>query len=218
MPREKTTLKTAVGAVVDESDSMTHRATETRSAFNEYFDNIQKDDPTATVTAVTFSQFPGDENVRFLCKNESVVDMPYLDTENYAPRGVTPLLDAVGQTIEVLSKQKADRYLVVILTDGAENASREYSRERIQQIISEKEKTDRWTFVFVGAGIDAWSGAQGLGISTRGTTFSYSGAPGTTQQTTKRMSNSTSVYLGSVETVSPDFFEDGTAKKVKSKT
>jgi hypothetical protein len=55
MPKKKKSLTTAIGVVVDESASMLIRAEETRSAFNSYFDDIEKEDETAVVTAATFS-------------------------------------------------------------------------------------------------------------------------------------------------------------------
>jgi hypothetical protein len=193
---------------------MLTRAEETRSAFNSYFDDIQKQDPTAVVTAVTFSDVGTKDRVRYLCRNSPVTDMPYLDEENYVPNGMTPLFDAVGQAVMTLGNEKADRYLVVILTDGAENASKEYNRFNIQSLVTGKEQTDKWTFVFIGAGIDAWAGAQNLGISTPGTAFYYSGEKGTTHDTVAVASASTRNYLGSNKTSSPDFFSKD--EKVKS--
>lgn len=206
MPRKQAKLKTAIGVVVDESGSMHSRAEETRIAFNNYFDDIEKTDPDAVVTAANFSWlFSNQPAVRYLCKNEKVTDMPYLDEKNYSPNGNTPLLDAVGQVITELEKTTADRYLVVILTDGYENASVEWTKPALQSYIRGKEATDKWTFVFLGAGVDAWSGAQGLGISTVGTTFSYSGAPGATADTVAVASASTSQYLSSTKTSDPEF-------------
>jgi hypothetical protein len=217
MPRKKN-LTTAIGVVVDESGSMDIRAEETRVTFNKYFDDIEKEDSTATVTVATFSSYaPNVHKVRYLCKNTAVTDMPYLDKENYNPRGGTPLLDAVGETVSTLSKQDADRYLVVILTDGLENDSREYSYSNIQNLISSKEKTEKWTFVFLGAGVDAWNIAQSFGSSTPGTSFTYTGAAGTTSQTGQKLSASTRNYLGSAGTVAPDFFEpDKKKEKISS--
>lgn len=214
MPRKKEKLTTAIGVVVDESASMLTRAEETRSAFNNYFDEIEKTDPTAKVTVATFSDVGHTNRVRYLTRNTPVTDMPYLDTENYVPNGMTPLFDAVGQVITTLSNEKADRYLVVILTDGAENASKEYNRFNIQALITSKEQTDKWTFVFIGAGIDAWAHAQNLGISFRANTFTYSGDAGTTADTVAVASAGTASYLGSTDTASKAFFD----KKVKSKT
>jgi len=209
-------LKTAIGVVVDESGSMGSRAEETRIAFNKYFDDIEKEDPTVVVTAANFSLLTADKDkVRYLCKNTPVSDMPYLDEENYSPNGSTPLLDAVGHVINTLSREKADRYLVVILTDGFENASVEYSKSAITSLIQQKEATDKWTFVYLGAGKEAWGGAVFLGISTPGTIVDYSGTPGTTSQTVNTITASTRSYLASTKTSDPDFI-DTSKKTVKS--
>jgi len=218
MPKKKQNLKTAIGVVVDESGSMDIRAEETRVTFNKYFDDIEESDPEALVTVATFSSYNpmgSNKRVRYLCKNKSVKDMPYLDEENYRPMGGTPLLDSVGEVVSTLSREDADRYLVVILTDGQENDSREYTYSGIQSLIQTKQATDKWTFVFLGAGVDAWNIAQSFGSNTPGTAFTYSGAKGTTASTGAKLSTSTRTYLASSGTASPDFFEPE-KKKVKS--
>ncbi len=85
------------------------------------------------------------------------------------PRGGTPLLDAVGLSIahvaERLKDGRPDQVVVMIITDGQENASREYRREQIQQMIREYETTRGWKFLYLGADVDAFAEAGGLGMS-----------------------------------------------------
>ena len=94
-----------------------------------------------------------------------------LDTGNYVPDGWTALYDAIGSTVRALeSKEKAgkmpplDKVMTVIMTDGYENSSREWTLAAIRQLIAQKEKEGNWTFVFLGATPDAWSVGMGMGV------------------------------------------------------
>lgn len=216
--RKKADLKTVIGVVVDESGSMHVRQEETISAFNYYFDEIEKENPDAVVTVGLFSDMGTTEpRVRFLSKNTKVTDIDYLDTQNYRPRGNTPLFDAVGQVVSEISSEKADRYLVVILTDGLENASREYNKNTIQDLIKQKERTDNWTFVYLAADQDAWSGAQLIGMSHIGNTFAYAGVPGGTKKALRSAAVGTRDYLVSANAATQDFFVDDIGEEPKRK-
>jgi len=89
------------------------------------------------------------------------------------PRGMTPLLDAVGRTIgrtgERLAAQaephRPGRVLFVIITDGMENASREFSRAQVRELIDRQRTVYRWEFIYLGANVDAFAEAGGLGIA-----------------------------------------------------
>lgn len=213
MPRKKKekNLKTLVAIVLDETGSMDIRREETISSVNFYLDGIKKDDPTALVTIAEFSDMGStEEKVRFLEKNTVVTDTYELTEETYRPRGNTPLFDAIGLTIRAVEKENVDRFLFVIVTDGEENASREFTREQIVNLISEKEKSEKWTFVYLAAGQDAWRGARFVGISTPGTTLSYSGSAGSTAKTAQRLRNSTTEYLSGAATMDAAFFGDDT--------
>jgi uncharacterized protein YegL len=99
------------------------------------------------------------------------------------PRGRTALLDAIGETITALgadlaSHAEAERpgeVIVVILTDGQENASRKYTQEAIKALITQQQDIYSWKFVFLGADQDAFAAAGEIGIS-REMTLSYSGS------------------------------------------
>lgn len=213
MPRKKKekNLKTLVAIVLDETGSMDIRREETISSVNFYLDGIKKDDPTALVTIAEFSDMGStEEKVRFLEKNTVVTDTYELTEETYRPRGNTPLFDAIGLTIRAVEKESVDRFLFVIVTDGEENSSREFTREQIVSLISEKEKSEKWTFVYLAAGQDAWRGASFIGISTPGTTYSYSGRKGTTAIASAALQHATTDYLEREATMSAGFFGDDT--------
>lgn len=89
-----------------------------------------------------------------------------LPQSQYQTEGSTALLDAIGLSISDLKENKApeDDVVMVIITDGEENASQYFSFEQIAESIRQLKATEQWTFTFLGADIDAWSIASRLQI------------------------------------------------------
>ena len=91
---------------------------------------------------------------------------------NLEPRGWTPLLDAVGRAINETGKRLADKpeherpefVVMVIATDGQENASHEFSKDQIRQMIEHQRDVYKWHFTFIGANQDAFGEASRIGI------------------------------------------------------
>lgn len=150
--------------VLDESGSMGSIETEARQGFNDYLkDQIAHGGPTWW-TLTTFNQkartrfaaIPGAE-VRPLA-------------EDYSPSGMTALYDAVGSSVtktqaylETLGGERPSDVIVVILTDGMENASQQWTDRQVFDLITEAEASG-WQFVFLGANQNSWDVAQSLGI------------------------------------------------------
>jgi len=89
--------------------------------------------------------------------------------EEYYVRGSTALLDAIGKTVMQVKanqdkKEIKDKVLFVIITDGMENASREYRADQIKKLIEERKEKNNWEFLFLGANIDAIGAAKDIGI------------------------------------------------------
>lgn len=115
------------------------------------------------VTTVLFNN-----KVDILTDRSNINSLSDMTTKDYRVGGSTALLDAVGNTIAKISdtpgiSDKDHKVIFVIITDGQENASTEYSKATIQKMISDK-KAQGWDFIFLGANIDAASEAQNLGI------------------------------------------------------
>ena len=108
-----------------------------------------------------------------------VEEMPEVTTEHYKPRGLTALLDAIGQTVrsteEAVAELNPDQVLFVVMTDGHENASKEWKKDQIVELLREKQEheTDPWQVVFTGADIDVWGEASDLGIGSIGNTLAF---------------------------------------------
>lgn len=131
---------THVAILLDESGSMT--GTNTVKSINTYLNELSGDKNKYKITITKF----GGDRYNVIRKNVSP-KKALLDEDEYNPMGGTPLYDAVGNTI---SKIKHKKTLFVILTDGMENASKEYTHESIKALTKKKEQ-GQWNFVYLGA-------------------------------------------------------------------
>jgi hypothetical protein len=170
---------------VDMSGSMATLAGDVRGGFNTYVADLAKDTARYRFTVTLF-----DTELIPLCVKVKPGDVPQLTAANYAPRGMTALLDAVGKTVTEFEAAnptlaEGDRVLLVIQTDGLENSSREFTFDSVKKLITEREAGGRWTVVYLGAGADTWNQAARMGVANRnyvntaassvGTRSSYSG-------------------------------------------
>ncbi|MFD3407105.1 vWA domain-containing protein [Aquirufa sp. HETE-83D] len=99
-----------------------------------------------------------DHLVELKYRNLSVTELSQMNSFEYQPNGLTALLDAIGMSVsdtERLMVNEDDAAVMVILTDGHENASKEYSHEQIKNLIQAKEATGNWSFTYLGATLDA---------------------------------------------------------------
>ena len=206
------TNKMLVNVVLDRSGSMGSTREGTVSGYNEYINGLRGD--TASEYSVSLIQFDahgaahGPElTISYIDK--PLADVPELKLADYEPRGGTPLYDAIGEcTRRVEDKGRA--VTCVIITDGEENASKEFNKDSIKALIKSKEDAG-WTFVFLGADIDAYSSGSQIGISamntmkyTKGMEANlYAAAAGSTMM---RSHNVATVGLSSAMKVA--FFDD----------
>jgi hypothetical protein len=116
--------------------------------------------------------------------NKHVGEVERLSKDNYKPTALTPLYDAIGQTVtyveeellKKLKKSKRPKILCVILTDGQENCSRTLTKETVSSLIKKKEE-EGWNFIYLGANQDAWAVGMTLGIA-QGNISGWTGAAG----------------------------------------
>jgi hypothetical protein len=87
-----------------------------------------------------------------------------LDDTSYRPSGNTALLDAIGNTVQTVSADGFDKIISVIMTDGEENSSREWTMHAVRELIHSKEAAGNWTCVFLGANLDAFAQGASLGV------------------------------------------------------
>jgi hypothetical protein len=159
---------TEIVFVVDMSGSMGSIRDDAVGGFNNFVEEQKKLPGEANMTVVFFNG----HGVTTWQENAPVKDMPVLGDE-YQPSWNTPLLDAVGNTINSVGKRLADMdedkrpgaVMLVIVTDGQENSSREFTKAQVKEMIQHQQEKYGWTVTFLGANVDAFAEAQSLGIS-----------------------------------------------------
>ena len=148
--------------ILDESGSMQACKGAALAGFNHYLATLRREPAETRFTLTLFNA--GKTEVRYRAVPVSAVND--LDVETYRPQAGTPLYDAIGRTLS-LAKQEAPaggRKLCVILTDGEENASQEYSRQQVFKLIKRYEQQG-WAFLYLGADHDVWAAGDDLGIA-----------------------------------------------------
>lgn len=156
---------TDITIILDRSGSMESIKEATITAFN-LFIKQQKED--GLPTNLSFIQFDDQYEQNFVEKNIHLVKE--LNAQTFQPRGMTALLDAIGSTIKAAKKRikkseiKPDKVILTIITDGYENASTKYTREKIFKMIRKREEKDNWKFLFLAANQDAIYEGSKFGI------------------------------------------------------
>ena len=172
-------MKAMLVLILDRSGSMGGRESDVIGGVNKFLVD-QRAVPGEAVVAMVRFDSEAIERFRPMGPLEACLPLTLAD---YQPRGGTPLLDAVGRTIVELDedwkREQPERCIVVIVTDGHENASKEYKRERIKQMIESREKSGLWSFMYLGANVDAFEEGSSLGIHHLNTAQFTSSAAGT---------------------------------------
>jgi hypothetical protein len=171
-------------AILDKSASMSHLTTDTIGGFNTFIEEQRK--TTDTDLEATLVQFAsperrvagiapvgkGDYQVTFRAK--PISEVTKLTRESYrANGGSTALNDAIGKTLTEIDTSTADAFVVLVITDGFENDSVEYTREAVRELIKAREAAGNFTFVFIGSDPSTWGEAAAYG-TTVSNTMSYS--------------------------------------------
>ena len=143
--------------LLDRSGSMHGSELDTIGGYNTYLEQQRKNKYNTKITTVLF-----DDQYEVLHDREKISTVNDLTEKEYFVRGCTALLDAIGKTILHLDKKvKDNKVLFVITTDGLENASREYNKDKIKKLIEEH---SNWEFVYIGANIDSYGEGTSIGI------------------------------------------------------
>lgn len=157
--------KVLVNFIQDRSGSMGTVWQETLSGFKSFIEDLQSKGKTDGVDYL-FSLTTFDTLVECPFIGEPIENMQSDVLVKYGPRGSTALYDAVGKTIEntAADLKGADKIICVIVTDGQENSSREWSKDALNAVIAAKLDLGNWTFTYLGTQPETWDDAQSLGI------------------------------------------------------
>lgn len=156
--------------ILDMSGSMSDLASDTIGGYNSLIEEQKKQAGDANITTVLF-----DDRYIVLHDRVDIKKVNSLTSNEYCPRGMTAMLDAVGRTINSIGEKlaatpEAERpgnVVVTIITDGYENASKEYTWKAVQDMIKEQREKYSWVFTFIGANIDTKTVSESLGIDAR---------------------------------------------------
>lgn len=165
--------------ILDRSGSMGGLEGDTIGGYNALLEKQKQEPGEAVITTVLF-----DDKYELLHDRINLRGVHPVTEKEYSVRGTTALLDAIGKTINKIGNaqkrttedERAEHVMVVITTDGMENASREFGYERVRQMVEHQKSKYGWEFLFLGANIDAVATAERYGISEdRATNFNADG-------------------------------------------
>ena len=153
--KEKKMNEVEIVFILDRSGSMGGLEEDTIGGYNSFIKS--KKDLNARLTTVLF-----DNKIEILHDREDIKKVKPLTNKDYYVRGCTALMDAIGISINRISKEaEGKKVIFVITTDGLENASKEYNKKQIKKMI---EKRKDWEFMYLGANIDSYDEASSIGI------------------------------------------------------
>lgn len=187
-PIEQNPDRINITCILDRSGSMSTIIEDSIGGFNTFLKEQQENkDGEAWLSIQLF-----DDRHEELEPLRPINEIAPLHNKNYVPRGMTALYDAIGRTITKLKASGTKNNIVVILTDGYENSSREFNSEQIKKLITECE-ADGWKFIYLGANQDAFAVSHSLGIK-GGATFNFAATAAGTLDAYSNMTRSTASY------------------------
>lgn len=155
-------MNTDISVIIDMSGSMAGRESDTIGGFNAWLKETGKAQQQGDDVRISVTVF--DTIVEQNVSNVAIKACPKLGTARnpYGPRGGTALLDAVGETLTIAKTRvkRGERGLALIITDGQENSSRTWTHAKLGALMGKLQGSKRWSFVYMGAGIDAWAQAR----------------------------------------------------------
>lgn len=214
---DKALLRDTLGVILlDRSGSMSTMKPQAIESMNSFFKEQRQNPQGLRLALMTFD----DQSIDIVYDSLPVDKIPDLTGENLIPRGATPLLDSVARAISYADQHKTneEQVMIIVLTDGLENASHEYDTQKMRELIKQKEE-DGWAFVYLGANQDAWAVSRDFGIAFAGSaTFDNASVPQAMAYASSSMSSyrtSGAAVQDSVDFTKED--DDQTVPKAKVK-
>lgn len=161
-------VKTELVIVLDRSGSMSGVAGDVIGGFNSLLEKQKRENGECFVTTVLF-----DNEIKLLHNRTSIRDVAPIGNREYQIRGSTALYDALGGAVEAQvmlqrtlpDKEKADKVVFAVITDGYENASRKFSAQAVRKMVKYQREEWGWEFLFLGANIEAVQVAGDIGVA-----------------------------------------------------
>jgi hypothetical protein len=163
-------MNTLIAVVLDRSGSMGSIRNDVVGGFDHFLAEQKKVPGDCKVTLTQF-----DTDYEIVWNLLDIKDLVTIGTF-YSPRGSTALFDAVGRTINAIGEELAkkpeherpSKVIFCIVTDGHENASKEFNKKQIADMIKHQQEKYRWDFTFIGANVDAFAEGAQIGIRAAG--------------------------------------------------
>lgn len=161
-------LVTEIVFILDRSGSMSGLESDTIGGYNSFLDKQKQENNNAIISTILF-----DTRITVLHDRLDIDSITHLTAHDYQTGGCTALLDAIGGAIKHIHKLHKNipadalptKTIFVIITDGYENSSKNYTYAKIKNMITKRQDKNGWEFVFLGANIDAAQEAANLGIN-----------------------------------------------------
>jgi len=186
--------KTQIICILDRSGSMSSIMSDSIGGFNTFLKQQKELPDEATLTVALF-----DDKYELLYDDVDIKKANELTKKDWFPRGTTALYDAIGKTINSVrtshlkqGNEKPTKVLVCIVTDGLENASKEYRINDIKQLIKSCENDD-WNFIYLAANQDAFNVGSSFGIS-GSNTYTYNATTAGVFNMSSTLNESASTY------------------------
>jgi hypothetical protein len=208
--------------LLDRSGSMQSLWVEALSSVNAFAKELaNKTDGPSVDSHVTLAVFDSQESLQFdtLRRKQPALHWENVTDKDASPRGMTPLLDAMVRIISLAEGDNPDKAVIVVMTDGQENASREVTREGVKAAL-DRVKAKGWEVVFLGANFDNIADASSVGV---GGGKQMAMSVGTMNESMSRLARKSRAYAQSAPGAAPIEFdaEDRIAAKeanVKNKS
>lgn len=167
-----------IHVILDRSGSMESIRSDVIGGFNVFIEEQKKVPGEATLTLV---QFDDEDPYEVIHSFKNIQEVAPLTQETFVPRGWTPLLDAIGRAINdcgqklsvMTEDERPEKVIFCIFTDGRENRSKEFKKEKVTQMIREQTDRWKWEFMFMSCDLSAIDDAVSYGIA-RHNTLSFS--------------------------------------------
>ena len=206
---------TDITFILDRSGSMSNLRDDVIGGFNSFLEDQKKDKEEAVFSLIQFDNLY-EEN--YIAKN--IKEVEDLNRETYSPRGMTALRDAIGRTINNVGERlkklsesdRPDKVIMVVQTDGFENDSKEFTQEKIEEMVKHQEEKYKWKFIFLGAGLDVAAQSGNIGFASMNTL-----AHGHTSKGYSKMYNTVSRSISGMKKMNAAVYANATAFTEKDK-
>ena len=142
--------------ILDKSGSMSGSEKDTIHSFNEYIEKEKGNSFPTKISTILFS-----DHFHYLQNRVEVSKVKKMTSKEYFVGGCTALYDAIGHAITTIDQEDTDKVMFVIITDGYENASKEFNHQKIREMI---QKHSQYEFIYIGADIDSYAAGGDIGI------------------------------------------------------